>query len=217
LRRRWWLLLLSAGCVVVIVGTYSRGDWIAATVALAITLLVLIPSHLRRPAALTFAAALVAAVALLPLAISNNTLQYYILHSSVENHDDAHTSDADHALSLRNGLSALAAQPLGHGLGSAGPATFHAGSTNIIENYFLQVGYETGVLGVILFGGIIIALLIALATLSPTYPLATATAAALIGVSLVGLVLPSWADSTTALTVFTAAGALAGLRDKRRV
>ena len=121
----------------------------------------------------------------------------------------AQTSDSAHAASLRQGVQAVWNAPFGHGLGLAGPATFHAGQTNIIEDDYLQVGYETGLIGLILFIGVVAAILWALVR-PPASRLNLGIAAAVAGISLTAVVLPAWTDSSTALTVWTLAGTALG-------
>jgi hypothetical protein len=212
-RRLWWPLLLTGAGLVVLIGTYSRGAWIGATAALVITLLAGAPARWRRPLTMAFAVMGVAALVSLPLAVGHNQrLRNLVLHQSLD--AGLPSSDSQHVSSVQTGLHGVLAQPLGHGLGTAGPATFRAGQLNIIEDFYLQVGYETGLLGLLLFVAVIVTLVLALIT-RRAYLAALPAAAALIGVSLVALVLPSWADSSTAIITFTAAGSVAGL-DLRR-
>jgi hypothetical protein len=206
-RRRPWLVLLTIACVGALVVTYSRSAWIGAAAAAIITLVLTVPAHWRRPTAAVAAILVVAALAALPFAAQHQQLQYSLLHASTQTHSNTTSSDSEHAESLTDGFQADVHQPLGHGLGTAGPATFRTGSTNIIEDYFLQVGYETGIIGLLLFIGLLVLLVLRL--LRTGRPTAAATAASLIGISLAGLVLPSFTDSSTALINFTLAGALA--------
>jgi len=214
-RRYWWLLGLTAGGLVVLAGTYSRGAWIGALAAVAIVIVAETPTRLRRPLMIGLALLATLAAVVLSATISTSPqLQYYLLHSSLTSTDTL-TSDSQHASSLLQGAHAVLSSPLGHGLGTAGPATFHAGTTNIIENYYLQLGYETGLLGLLLFVGIVVAISARLWRLYSRSPLALAAASALLGVSLVALVLPSWTDSTTALVTWTCAGAAASVLPAR--
>jgi len=213
LKNRLWLLY-EAGGLLVLWGTYSRGAWIGAVSAIVLTWTVAMRGRIRRSlAAGLTVTGLVLLVAITILAL-HSQLQAYIFHG---NATGGPSSDSQHALSLRTGLHDLLSAPLGHGLGTAGPATFHTGAGNILEDYYLQTGYETGILGMITFMALIVALLISLRD-RLAHPAALPVAAAIVGVSLVALVLPSWVDSSTALVTFTAAGALAGLQpDKSRV
>ena len=208
-RRLWWPLLLTGAGLVVLVGTYSRGAWIGATAALAFTLLAGAPSRWRRPLLAAFGILGLALLIGLPVAVTHSQkLRDYVFHQSLS--ADTPSSDTQHATSLQAGLHGVLSRPLGHGLGTAGPATFHAGTLNIIEDYYLQTGYETGIPGLLLFWRCVSALLVALKARAPWFA-AMPIAAAVIGVSLVALVLPSWTDSSTALITWTAAGAVCGL------
>jgi hypothetical protein len=213
-RRRWWWLALTAGGLVVLVGTYSRSAWIGAAAALTATFFIEIPRHLRTRAAVALASLLLLALAALPF-VASSSLRYFVFHSVPASE---RSSDSEHASSLSNGIAGDLKAPLGHGLGTAGPATFHAGTAKIIENYYLQLGYEAGILGALLFVLVTVAIITRLSALGLAPLMAVPTAATLVGISLASIVLPAWTDSSTALITWTAAGALAGLtRSSRHV
>ncbi|HVQ44879.1 MAG TPA: O-antigen ligase family protein [Candidatus Saccharimonadia bacterium] len=216
-QRRWWQLALFAASLISLIWTFSRGAWIGAGVAIIITLIASLPARLRRTA--TFAVAIVIAGSLLALPIiltRDGQLQYLLLHASVATHSQANLSDSQHAASLQDGYQALIARPFGHGLGTAGPATFHIGPPHIIEDYYLQVGYETGLVGLGVFTAALGLLLMALWRTSAAHALAIPLAAAIGGICLVAIVLPAWADSTTALIAWIAAGTAASVTPKAR-
>jgi O-antigen ligase len=102
-------------------------------------------------------------------------------------------------------------RPFGHGLGTAGPAVFHSGSGLIIENNYLQLSYETGVIGAAVFIAVVAGVAFELARRAVKIDLAAACLAALIGISITALFLPAWTDSSTALILWTAAGSAVGL------
>lgn len=59
-----------------------------------------------------------------------------------------------HAYLVQQNVKAILHDPLGHGPGTAGLASIHnPGGVNLTENYYLQVGYELGVVGLLLFIG----------------------------------------------------------------
>lgn len=211
-QRKWWQLALFATSLISLTWTFSRSAWIGAAVAIVITAVASLPTQWRRKATIMSGLIAAAIVLTLPIILARGgQLQYFILHSSVANHDQANLSDAQHATSLHDGLTLILRHPLGHGLGTAGPATFHSGSANIIENYYLQIGFEMGVFATVLFCVIIISLIYALSRHAAASALAVPVSAAIIGISLVALVLPAWVDSTTALITWIAAGGVAGL------
>ncbi len=209
-RHHLWVLVAAA--IVSLINTQSRAAWLGALLAIILTGFIILASHLRRWFVIGSAVVAMGALLALPLILTGGgPLQYLLLHSSVATHDQANLSDAQHAKSLEQGAAATLKDPLGHGLGTAGPATFHAGNGNIIENYYLQVGFEAGILGLILLIAVIGLLAYSLLRRHTGHPLAIASACAIAGICLVSLVLPAWADSSTALIVWISAGAAAGL------
>jgi hypothetical protein len=214
-RRQWWWLIMTAAGIVATIHSYSRSAWLGLLVAAIIATLALVPSRLRIGAFAVVGAGLAGAAIALPQLLARSTnLQYYLLHSSLTWHG-ARGSDYEHLTSLEAGIAGTMAQPLGHGLGTAGPAVFHSGTGRIIENNFLQIAYETGWAGLLLFILLLLSVARDLLRHARQYDLAIATLAALAGVSVTSLVLPAWTDSTTALTVWIAAGSLIGLTRER--
>lgn len=209
-RRRWWYLIPVMAGLVVIFNTFSRAAWVGVLAAAVAIVLILSPRRTRAATALIITATGAGATFVLTRLLSlGGNLQYYLLHSSATWHG-LRGSDFEHLNSLHEGYNLTMSQPVGHGLGTAGPATFHTGSGLIIENNYLQLSYETGLTGAALF---IITLVITtwqVMRQTAHSDLAAATLAAFAGISVTALVLPAWTDSTTALTVWTAAGAVLG-------
>ncbi len=205
-QRRWWLgigLILAA---VVLVNTHSRGAWVGALVALAVISFGILPRQARRIGLAAAGVSFGVIMALSPTLIQNSFVQHYFLHGE-ETYSSQRGSDFEHLVSLQNGTSALISEPLGHGFGTAGPSVFQTGTGRIIENYYLQLGYETGMLGMILFVAGIGLLGRELWRRSTNNPYALALAGALAGISVNALVLPVWTDSTGALVFWILAGA----------
>ena len=190
--------------------SYSRSAWIGAGAATIVLLLCLVPAKFRLATGLLLILiSLAGATAAAQLIASHPALQEQLLHTSLQNHAAPTSSDSEHLSSIVSGSAAVATNPFGHGLGTAGPATYAAASPNIIENQFLQIGYETGWLGLGLFVTTLILLIMKLMRPSST-PWSQATGAALIGISLAGLFIPTLTDSSTALIACTLAGSQAG-------
>ncbi len=212
-RRQWWLGLLALTTIPVLISTYSRSAWLGALVALVVVVVGLLPQRLRRPGIGALAALGLLTAGLLPYLLRQGSLQYYVLHSSAAWHGQR-GSDYEHLTSLQNGIHTVTSEPVGHGLGTAGPAVFHTGAGQIIENYYLQLGYEVGLAGMFLFIIVIGTLLIRLWQRGNTNPAALALTGALAGISVTALVLPAWTDSTTALMFWILAGVTIGLSQK---
>jgi hypothetical protein len=107
---------------------------------------------------------------------------------------------------MLDGLRDIAAEPLGGGPGSAGPASFYNGAPRIAENYFIQVGQEVGVVGLGLFAAITV--LIGQRLLrGRTVLLNQVLFASLVGLVAVNLLLHAWTDDTLAYIWWGLAGA----------
>jgi|GEM_PF-361779 len=213
-RFRWWqplfVLLISAGIWV----SYSRAALIGAVIGGVAALLLALPKR-RAFQAGAIALLLVAGggIGLMSLTQTGNKLQYYVLHQSATA-TNSRASTSQHLTSFQNGLDAITSSPLGRGLGTAGPASYHSDRPFIPESYYLQLGIETGVIGLILFLALTIKLGLQLIRLRANNS-APGLLGALIGLSLVSLVLHGWADSTIAIIFWIIAGALLGAAARR--
>ena len=140
----------------------------------------------------------------------NTALQDALLHT--DNHSTvSRSSNQDHLSALRGGLRDLFHEPLGRGPGTAGPASvYNNHPARIAENYFVQVGQETGWLGLLSFLAINILIACKL-WVRRADPLALGLLAALIGVSVVNMLSHAWTDDTLAFLWWGLAGvAIAG-------
>jgi hypothetical protein len=83
--------------------------------------------------------------------LNNQFVRSYITHSTPEAVQDLDSNDY-HWLFVRQGIEGIVAWPLGHGPGTAGIVSIQnpAGSF-LTENYYVQIGYEVGVLGLGIF------------------------------------------------------------------
>jgi hypothetical protein len=81
--------------------------------------------------------------------------QSYIIHG----HGTSQATDLDsndyHTLFVERGLRGIWSQPLGHGPGTAGLASIqNPNGSFLTENYYVQIGYEVGLLGLVVFIGL---------------------------------------------------------------
>lgn len=108
------------------------------------------------------------------------------------------TSNDDHILSLRDGIVRAAQQPFGAGVGSTGSASLLGDSGVIIENQYLFVAHEAGWLGLAIYLAVLVAVLRRLWRRRDDW-LALGVFLSGIGLSIVGLFLPVFADDVVAL------------------
>ena len=195
--RNWRDALLLIGSVVVLFFTFSRSAWFGAALSV---IVILFLSHLSRKTqriALIAGGVLVVICAVLALSLRNDIkFQNFVFHTQKHSAVKS-TSDQGHLLALRTGLKDVAHHPLGYGPGTAGPASYYntGHPVRIAENYYVQIGQETGWLGLMLF------ILINIGVGSLLYfrredPLALSLLASLIGLTLINMFSHAWADDT---------------------
>jgi predicted aspartyl protease len=211
--RRWQKNALWGGVaasVVALWSSYSRSAWLgvfAAIVVLAVAVGVRrIPKHIAL-------GVLAAAVLLLgvTLALKDTPLVQNVVFHTNPDSPTVHKSDDGHLDSLRHGTEAMLSQPLGAGLGSTGSASLLTEEPVIIENQYFYMAHESGWLGLglqlWLFGWVLVLL-----WQERLRVLGLGLFAAGIGLGVIGLVLPVWADDTVALLWWGLAGvAVAGV------
>lgn len=144
-RRRVALLAASAAALVV---SSSRSAWLglvlAGTAWLGATRGFV---RGRRTVMVALAGVLATLLVVILLLQVNEGVKNAVLHVN-DKSTAAQTSNEDRLAALQNGVRDVTHEPLGRGLGTAGPASAYsqAGSRNS-ENYFLGIAQETGWLG----------------------------------------------------------------------
>lgn len=118
--------------------------------------------------------------------------------------------NAGHVSAFWTGLGAIESSPLGHGLGTSAGVGQRSTSSEVVipENGYLQVGIETGVIAMLLFGILTVALIFSLRRAARGSPSATASAvwAAAIGLAVATWFLQTWVDFSVAWTVWGMCG-----------
>lgn len=210
-RWRWWQLPLFALTLAALFLTYSRSAWLGTAGALVV---IALASTRRRWLTLSLMVLIISALAVTAIKLPSKSLKNVLLHGSTLNQNG---SDAKHWRALKDGLVTIGQHPLGRGLGSAGPASFASVSPDIPENYFLQIGIETGVLGLLSFLAFQLLVGVRLWRIHNQVGLALPLLGALIGVSIVNFLLHGWADSSTALVFWSIAGVVVATKGELRV
>lgn len=209
-------LLLLHGLIVFL--TFGRAAWLGTLAAGAVTVGLykakLIRKLLRKYAPLL-------AVGLLLLAGLVFVLKDQYIVQNVVFHSDENTRQTDsnnlHIIQIQKGLDGIASQPLGHGPGTAGLVSVHNEKGGLLtENYFVQVAYEVGILGLALLVALMVLILRRL-WLIRQEPLALALIASFAGLTLMNMLLHTWANEAVAASWFMLAGlALADGRNAPR-
>lgn len=211
--RVWWygaaICVVGICALVALWFSYSRSALLAFVAAAGVVAVVWLAQKvsLKIMAALFAGAVLLLGVAAFA-AKDTAFVQNVVLHSNPDGSD--HKSDHGHVESLIEGMEAAANQPFGAGLGGVGSASLLSDEPLIIENQYLYIAHESGWLGLALqlwlFGWILWRL-----WLDRKSGLSLAVLATGVGMAVIGLVLPVWADDTIGLLWWGVAGVAAAI------
>lgn len=189
--------VIAAGAVVMLWASYSRSAWIAAVIAVLVVLATVYAKRLTRKVWIVGAAILVALVGVLIASQGNSFVSNVILHENIDG-DSSLNSNEGHVSSLADGTRRLLLQPFGAGVGSTGSASLYGDSSLIIENQYLFIAHEVGWLGLAFFVLIFIGVLTRLWQRRSDW-LALSVFASGVGLAVIGLFLPVWADDTVSI------------------
>lgn len=134
--------------------TYSR-----SALAMALLTIVLVAWWHYREASLRFAKRFWPLLIVLVLIVSvlgytqrhNKQISGVVTHATDKQVGEYDSNDY-HVIFIRRGLNGIVHNPFGHGPGTAGLASIQNPKGSFLtENYYIQIGYEVGVLGLALF------------------------------------------------------------------
>ena len=207
-----WMTLALAACSAIAVWiSYSRSALVAAIIAVTLVLAVTVLRRMSRRGWVIAGMVGVILLGSLVAARESSFVANVILHENPTTGADI-SSNEGHMESLVFGLTRMAMQPFGAGVGSTGSATLYddqAGGT-IIENQYLYIAHEAGWLGLGLFLTLFTIIMYRLWRARSDW-LALGAFASGIGMALIGLLLPVWVDDTVAIVWWAlAATALGG-------
>ena len=218
--RRWRELSLKQrcgvmGCLIAAVGalaqSYSRAAWLATTIGVIIVLAMatgrtwrrFVQAHTRKMG-LVAGTLIIAVVGILIVLPQTNTFKTIIFHDDAE-HGPVQTSDSDRMTSLQIGMQQVVERPFGVGIGSTGSASVRDGRPAIIENQYLFVAHEIGVIGLGIFVALMTSILVQLWDRQSSW-LSIASFASGIGLNVIGLFLPVFVDDVVSMLWWGLAG-----------
>jgi hypothetical protein len=193
--RSWSGVLLITG-MIVLVCTYSRAAWIGVILSLfSFGLMSLKRVKVERLLLPAFIVLLISAVILVVILQNNTTFENIFFHTQKHSAVQAN-SDQGHIAAFKNGIRDVVSEPIGRGIGTAGPASvYNNNNVRIAENYYLQIAQEIGWAGMILF--IAINYLVACELwFRRDDMLPRVLLASLIGISFVNFLSHAWTDDT---------------------
>ncbi len=195
------------GAVAVLFASFSRSAY-AAAIAAIITVGLTVKRLEKRM--LTIGAVVVAVLGMGAFYVSSSDwFSNVVLHEDPES-TVVTKSNAGHVDSLVDGAKRMVSQPFGAGIGTTGSASMYDGNPAndvVIENYYFFVAHEVGWLGLALFIAILVYVLWQLWQHRQGW-VALGLFASGVGLSIVGLLLPVWADETVAIIWWGLAGAV---------
>ncbi len=203
-RVRYMHAFLAIGALVALWTSQSRSAWLGALAALGVVVLV------RYGRKLSLRSIVIATVAVLVLGIGtwmardSYFVQNIILHDNPTTGAQT-TSNDGHLNSLIHSSAKIGESPLGYGIGSTGSASLYTDAPHIVENQYLYIAHEVGWLGLGLFVMLFVLVLRRLWQRRTDW-LALTVFASGIGLALVGVLLPVWADDTVSMVWWGLAG-----------
>ncbi len=187
--------------------TFSRSAWLGAALAAVLALwwqhkAQLVPALKRWWPLLAAAIVLVCFVAFTQR--NSSFVSSYITHSTPEEVEDLDSNDY-HWLLVRQGAEGIIDRPGGHGPGTAGLVSIqNPDKPFLTENYYIQIGYEVGILGLAVF--LAISVLVYLQLMRRGDYVATVLLAAFWAYVLTNMLLHTWSNEAVATQWWLLAG-----------
>lgn len=212
-KARWVAAGVTVGSLAVLYASYSRSSLLGMCVALAVLGVVLFRS-VKIPLG-----PVVGVVGVIVVVLTTLLMQQKSFVENVLLHDNADTpgisSNEAHVSSIVSSLGHTIEEPLGTGIGSVGSASLYGTQSMIVENQYLFEAHEAGWLGVVLFVAITIIVLRRLWQRRVDW-LALGVFASGVGMLVIGVLLPVWADDTVAIVWWGLAAVVIGGEDARQ-
>jgi hypothetical protein len=210
-KRRLIRIISTLLGLVAIVFTYSRSAYVGLIITIGVVLYYLkfdgtkLKKDVKQALYFIFIGIVLLILALSIALRNNTTFDNIFLHTSKNSHSHS-TSNSVRFSDLRVNSENFIKHPLGQGVGIAGPASVHNNHPAMFaENFYIQIGQEAGVLGLIVFLSINIIVGYRL-YLRRDDPLSLLLFASLIGLSLINMLSHAWADDTLSLLWWAFAG-----------
>jgi hypothetical protein cdivTM_06942 len=204
-----WLMIGVVGLV--LIWTWSRSAWLAVVVMVVGGLILKLSVADRQKYTRIGASLLVSGGIVLMFLISqfpNSQLAHYfqqvVLHHNPQS-SSVGKSNQEHSSSIQLALTQIRQRPFGSGVGSTGTPSVYNQRVNIIENYYLAMMVEVGIIGGVMFLALNVAVLRQLYCHRQQW-LAGALLISGVGLVVINLVLPMWADDAVSYSWWGLAG-----------
>jgi len=191
------LIFFAIAGLISLIVSYARSAWLGAIIALAAVFAIKNKGVVTWRKAGYIAGGVVIISALVYGARSSDLVQNALIHNNPTTGASV-DSNTQHLESVTSGLISMLTHPLGQGVGSTGSASLFTDNPTVVENQFLFVAHEAGWLGLVLFVAITWMVLARLWRKRSDW-MALAAFSSGIGLVVVGLLLPVWADDTVSI------------------
>ena len=198
-------IVVLYGALVALWFSYSRGAWLAMLVSIIIIPLIYQAKNgtINHRLLLIVPIMTVILITLIGLNSQSSFVQNVIFHNNPES-SSVIKSNHGHIQSMNDGVSTVVNHPFGFGLGSVGSPSLLSGSPKIIENQYIYMAIETGVIGLVL------QMMVFSIVLWKLYfqrdNLSIGVLASGIGMAIIGMFLPVWADDTIGIIWWSLTG-----------
>lgn len=194
--------------------TFSRSAWLGAVVAASLALIWNYKQQTTRFVKKYWPFVAVGVVSLLVFVVAMRN-EYVV--QNVVFHSDENTKMTDsnnlHAEFAKRGIDGIINKPLGHGPGTAGLVSIRTKNNVVLaEDYFIQIGYEVGVFGLLILLGAMVFILRELLRLPGSIP--KALVSSFVGITLCSLLLLTWSNEAVAATWWLLAGLAIGIKSR---
>lgn len=196
--------VLGVGGLVGLWASYSRSALLSALLAIGLVAVLAYGKKFRTKHWTILGLVSVLVIGGLVIARDTSFVSNVLLHENATTGADI-SSNEGHVDSLVDGGTRLLSQPFGAGVGSTGSASLYGGQGVIIENQYLFIAHEVGWLGLAIFVTIFSVILTRLYKRRDDW-LALGLFASGIGLGVIGLLLPVWADDTVSIIWWGLAG-----------
>ncbi len=200
LQKRWVLaatIVFGICSVVALWISYSRSALVAGAITVLLTVVIVTTKKVTKRSWIIAGILLGVLAGGLIAARNTSFISNVILHENPNGGSDI-SSNEGHIESLQYGVGQLVRQPIGSGVGSTGSASLYGNAPIIVENQYLFIGHETGLLGLALFIGVFGFVMARLWRYRQDW-LALGAFASGVGLALIGLLLPVWVDDTVSI------------------
>ncbi|MEO7904742.1 MAG: hypothetical protein ABIR91_03045, partial [Candidatus Saccharimonadales bacterium] len=206
--RRWVFSAMVVGSSVVLWVSYSRSALVAAFIAIGVVVAVAMAARIPRWVWASVGIVSLLLVGGMMAARDTPLVSNVIFHEDPNEGGEVNSNDG-HVSSLVNSTARVSREPFGVGIGSTGSASLYGDNGMIIENQYLYIAHESGWLGIGLFLAIFY-LVMQRAWRQRRDYLGLAVFGSGIGMALIGLLLPVWADDTVSIVWWGVAGVVCG-------